>query len=251
MQPQLQETPWFGRALLFVMSCAALAIILLAANTSMAAAAIDGQVCAPVRVMPLGDSITDGFPTRNGYRATLYNALTNAGYAVDFVGTQYKGNFADPDHEGHNGWRADQIRDNVYGWLTTNPARVVLLHIGTNDISLGNQSAVEVWQILEEIDRFEADTGRQVTVLLARIILRNDGLNPQTITYNDNVEAMATWRIARGDDIILVDQQNALIYPDDLIDTLHPRASGYDKMAYAWLEAAAGALATTGGACGE
>jgi len=45
----------------------------------------------PLRIMPLGDSITYGSNNDGvggGYRYPLYVALTNAGYTVDYVGTQ-------------------------------------------------------------------------------------------------------------------------------------------------------------------
>src|SRR5260370_31146020 len=61
----------------------------------------------PIRILPLGDSITYGYPVSGGYRLPLYQLLTNADYGVDFTGTQ-TGNGAvdlpDPDHEGHPGW---------------------------------------------------------------------------------------------------------------------------------------------------
>ena len=38
----------------------------------------------PIRVMPLGDSITQG-TVPGGYRNKLYQTLTAAGYNVDFV----------------------------------------------------------------------------------------------------------------------------------------------------------------------
>src|SRR6185503_15255025 len=40
-----------------------------------------------LRVLPLGDSITFGAGAGGGYRAPLYQLLTNAGYSVDFIGT--------------------------------------------------------------------------------------------------------------------------------------------------------------------
>src|SRR5437667_8174376 len=66
----------------------------------------------PVRISPLGDSITHGFWIKGGYRLPLYGLLTNAGYNVDFVGTQHSNGadeLPDPDHDGYNGWRIDQI----------------------------------------------------------------------------------------------------------------------------------------------
>ena len=55
-----------------------------------------------IRIMPLGDSITYGSNTPGGYRYPLYVALTNAGYNVDYVGTQTANGatgLPDSDHE--------------------------------------------------------------------------------------------------------------------------------------------------------
>ncbi|MGW4697373.1 ricin-type beta-trefoil lectin domain protein [Kitasatospora cineracea] len=47
--------------------------------------------------------------TGNGYRSFLHDTLASEGHAEDFVGTQRNGSMADPDNEGHSGWRIDQI----------------------------------------------------------------------------------------------------------------------------------------------
>src|SRR5438477_7028467 len=44
-----------------------------------------------VRVMPLGDSITNGETTPGGYRINLWQRVVNGGYTVDFVGSQSNG----------------------------------------------------------------------------------------------------------------------------------------------------------------
>jgi hypothetical protein len=195
----------------------------------------------PVKIMPLGDSITRGWwgsPSRNGYRKPLYDKLTAAGYNFDFVGngTPTDGNCPDPDHEGHDAWHADgsppqygDILDNVYNWLTARPANIVLLHIGTNDITYSGQNANEVNAILNEIDRYSTD----VKVILALIIDRvpNDS---RTTQFNRDVNNMAQNRIAAGDDIIVVDMQHALNYVNDMADSVHPNDNGYSKMANVW-----------------
>src|SRR5688500_15993420 len=82
------------------------------------------QTPPPVRIMPLGDSITfgaGGTANLGGYRGPLYTLLTNAGYNVDFVGTQ-TGNSSgvpDQDHQGHSGWRIDELDSNIAGWFGT------------------------------------------------------------------------------------------------------------------------------------
>ena len=196
------------------------------------------------RIMPLGDSITSGYPDYEGYRKNLYLDLNDSGFNVDFVGSQNNGVGFDNDHEGYSGETADFIRDNVYGWLEVNPADGVLLHIGTNDIGDGQDVAgivAEVEGILNNIDQWEFNYNKSVTVILARIILRSDSViwNTTTKVYNDELEAMALVRIASGDRLIIVDMENALIYPDDLVQVgiysgIHPTPVGYAKMADAW-----------------
>ncbi len=194
----------------------------------------------PVKIMPLGDSITRGVGSTNynGYRKPLYLNLTASGYNVDFVGSQIDGDFSDPDHEGHGTWHAEQdgtvydINDQVYGWLVTYQADIILLHIGTNDITAGEQDANEVSNILDEIDRFSTD----IKVILALIIDRQTH-SPVTTQFNIDVNTMAQNRIAGGDDIIIVDMEHTLNYTTDMSDNLHPNDSGYVKMASVWYSA--------------
>jgi lysophospholipase L1-like esterase len=88
---------------------------------------------------------------------------------------------------------------------------------------------------LNEIDRYETNYGRHITVILAKIINRNP-YSALTTTFNNNVAAMAQARINNGDDIIIVDMENGagINYSTDMYDTLHPNASGYQKMANLW-----------------
>jgi len=121
----------------------------------------------PVKIMPLGDSITRGSGSinTNGYRKPLYENLTDNGYNVDFVGSQNDGVFDDIDHEGHGGWTDSQIATNIYNnggsnWISTYTPDIILLHIGTNGLD-SNPGDVE--DILDEIDEYEDATGAEVT----------------------------------------------------------------------------------------
>jgi lysophospholipase L1-like esterase len=203
-----------------------------------------GSMYSQIRIMPLGDSITRGVLGSTydiGYRRALYQALVGAGHSVKFVGSQTDGLLTDFDrkHEGHDGWRADQIRDNISGWLTTNPADIILLHIGTNDISRGDSNSSTVSEVNEILNRIDAKSTATV-VFLARIINRNDTSAfrvAQTTDYNNLLQTLADTRSANGDLIFVVDQESALSYPADLADRVHPNDAGYVKMAQCWFTA--------------
>ncbi|MGA9363632.1 MAG: invasin domain 3-containing protein, partial [Bacteroidota bacterium] len=201
-----------------------------------------------IRIMPLGDSITKGVTGSSdstGYRRALYLSLTGAGYSVNFVGSQANGHPTDFDraHEGHGGWRADQIRDSISGWLTKNPADIILLHIGTNDISQGQTVGSTVHEVKQILDRIDAKSTTTV-VFLACIINRSDGYSARTTTYNRQLKDSADRWIMNGDRIIVVDQETALSYPADLADAVHPNDTGYGKMAQCWFTALSSYLAT-------
>ncbi|MDY7105286.1 MAG: GDSL-type esterase/lipase family protein [Actinomycetota bacterium] len=102
--------------------------------------------------MPLGDSITagNGATGDQSYRGHLYADLIDAGWDVDFVGSQSSTTAAggDPDHEGHGGYTIGpgpsyldkfvgagngNVAANVEGWLAEADPDVVLLLIGVND----------------------------------------------------------------------------------------------------------------------
>ncbi|GBC59242.1 hypothetical protein DENIS_0178 [Desulfonema ishimotonii] len=194
----------------------------------------------PIKIMPLGDSVTAGLSAADGevlepglmigYRQALYQNLTAAGYDVDFVGSQIYGNTAssafDTDNEGHPGGTDAQIAANIFDWLSLNPAQIVLLHIGTESLP-GDTTGVEA--ILDEIDRFD----QTITVVLARII-NQATYSLETAIYNTGIAQMAEERIANGDKLIVADMENALTYPDDMASQLYPGVSGYEKMADIW-----------------
>jgi hypothetical protein len=215
----------------------------------------------PIRIMPLGDSITAGehygYPSygeRTGYRKHLYELLEANAYDVDFVGSVNWGFDVIPpfdcDHEGWPGKTAAFIANGIYQWLQQNPADVILAHVGTNGLSVDNVTDVE--RMLDEIDRYEMDNDVEITVFLARIIHRFE-MNAQATTtaFNDAVEAMAFSRVqSQSDKIIMVDMENGAgidymtdgvdmlgtTYPGVNYDRYHPSDQGNIKMAELWFE---------------
>ncbi|MCZ7438732.1 ricin-type beta-trefoil lectin domain protein [Micromonospora sp. WMMC241] len=203
-----------------------------------------------VRVMPLGDSITEGTQVPGGYRIGLWQRLAAGGYRVDLVGSQFNGpgNLGDHDHEGHPGWRIDQIDANITGWLNTYQPRTVLLHIGTNDILQNYNVSTAPNRLSTLIDRITA-TAPNADVFVAQIIpLANAGQESAVRTFNNALPGIVQAKVNAGKRVHLVDQHSALTTAD-LIDGIHPTATGYDKMAAVWyraLQAVSGSIGTPG-----
>ncbi|MEN8254544.1 MAG: GDSL-type esterase/lipase family protein [Verrucomicrobiota bacterium] len=211
----------------------------------------------PVRIMPMGDSITHGWYSGidpndlDSYRKVLKSLLDTNGYAIDFVGSLTNGGFADNQHEGHDEFHADhptsgkKLLGNIGGWMASSPADVVLLHIGTNDLNGGDTGTVaEVSAVIDEI--FIANSN--ATIVLAQIIGVKDDPPLQTAisTYNTDLNIMAQARIVAGDDLMVVDMENGagIDYDSpDMNDRLHPSQIGYDKMATNWFPVTTQAIA--------
>ena len=192
----------------------------------------------PVRIMPLGDSITQGIvdsstgadtpvlSQRDGYRKDLYDLLNADGYEFDLVGGESAGGalFSDSQHEGHPGYTDFELAgtadpdgtnsggafnastDGVYNWLSDNQADLLLIHAGTNNVRL-RTSTVGLELLLDELDRWEGDNSWPVSALVAQIIDKNrtpDDHN-NVLIYNRNVESLVEGRISVGDDLTLVD----------------------------------------------
>jgi lysophospholipase L1-like esterase len=201
-----------------------------------------------VRVMPLGDSITDGTQVPGGYRIGLWQRFSTGGYRVDFVGSQFNGpsGLGDHDHEGHPGWRIDQIDASIVGWLNTYQPHTVLLHIGTNDILQNYNVSSAPSRLSTLLDHITA-TAPSAEVFVAQLIpLANSGQESQVQTFNAAIPGIVQSKVNAGRHVHLVDMHSALTAAD-LTDGIHPTATGYDKMAAVWYRA----LLTVSGSIGS
>src|SRR6185436_1789723 len=156
---------------------AAAAAVVVATTVVVSAGIASAESNGGVRVMPLGDSITEGTQVPGGYRIGLWQRLNSNGYRVDFVGSQFNGpaSLGDHDHEGHPGWRIDQIDANIVGWLQSFTPHSVLLHIGTNDVLQNFNLSTAPTRLSTLIDHI-TNTAPTAEVFVAQIIpLANAG----------------------------------------------------------------------------
>lgn len=135
-------------------------------------------------------------------------------------------------HEGHSGWRIDQIDGIVQqGALDVDP-HIILLHIGTNDMVQMPQGASGRLETL--VDRIIA-TKPDALLVLSNIVplpLAEAAVE----AYNPTIPGIVEERAQTGANIIFVDQFSG--FPEsDLDDLVHPTPAGYARMAGVWYEA--------------
>ena len=199
----------------------------------------------PLRVMPLGDSITEGANGDATYRYFLWHHLVSAGYTVDFVGSMHgvKGRRAQPlypdfdqDHEGHSGWTSKKIGNYANLFAQQADPDVVLLHAGTNDLLRGVVPS-RVKRNLQRIVEQLRLANPQVTVYIAQII-PIQGMASQVSELNIAISALAAEMNTATSRVVAVDQNTGFNVNADLkADGIHPTESGFEKMAASWFAA--------------
>ena len=240
------------------------------------------------QIMPLGDSITDGFNIPPGYREYLYHLLTDNGYSFQFAGSSTDRSSPTLDaagqqhHEGHSGYvirdlgtspgtpftqpftPAGGIADNLNTWL--NPcdapnANYILLMIGTNDIAFHyfpngpNNNGVDNTQsrldeLITQISSPVIGLRPNSHLIVASITNTPDAGNRQNFAdFAAAVPGIVAAHQARGEKVSFVDMFDALDPNTDFADYVHPGPSGYQKMAQVWYDGIV-AAAGAGGAAG-
>ncbi|KAI0843617.1 carbohydrate esterase family 3 protein [Hypoxylon sp. FL0890] len=202
---------------------------------------------ATLRYMPFGDSITEIVC----WRAKLWEKLKPTEWgSVDWVGSgRVENNCGDStydrDNEGHSGFLAIDIanRKQLVGWLQRNPADVITMHLGTNDIVQQNKPINDIIAAFTTLVGVMRDSNPNMKIIVAQIIPMGFG------SYNTQIQnlnkAIPTW--AQGlnkteSPIWVVDQYTGFSGTTDLRDGVHPNAAGDDKMANVWYPALVNAL---------
>ncbi|KOC15195.1 hypothetical protein AFLA70_593g000510 [Aspergillus flavus AF70] len=206
----------------------------------------------PLRVLPLGASITWGVNSAsgNGYRAPLRNKLTSTGWEVDMVGTKQHGNMTDNDVEAHSGDTIDQVKAAAQGSLKYKP-NVVTINAGTNDCRLNisiSEASDRMRSLIESI--LDAEDTQDTTIVLSTLIpsvqkqteANRPDVNRQYRSLANNMQKEGVRIVLADMDPETDDDKNRLVYPEDyttngVADDTHPNEQGYAKMANVWYKA--------------
>jgi lysophospholipase L1-like esterase len=161
-----------------------------------------------LRIMPLGDSITEGFcdrasncewpaeikfpsdgygvegcytnttivnPGSKGYREFLGNRLLESGIDFTYVGSVDV--VAGLAHEGHSGFTISDLDYCIQnaGWLEQAKPDIILLHIGTNDAGLIQQPTVMLTSLRALLTQIYQESPATTEVILALVIPAREG----------------------------------------------------------------------------
>ena len=189
----------------------------------------------PVKILPLGDSITEG-SNQVSYRPALAKLLKEAGHEVAFVGPKEAP--AGLRHGGYGGKNAEQIAELYAGFHAANPADIVLIHAGHNHFA-EEKPVPGILRATESMIATARKANPEVTILLAQVI--TSGKLPK-YSYlpelNQQLAKLATQLHRPEQRVIPVDQASGFDWKTDAVaDLVHPNAQGAAKMAGRWFEA--------------
>lgn len=215
-------------------------------------------------IMPLGDSITEGFPTFvGGYRVELFSEAVLANKAITFVGRRMNGPAGGmvqgkpfpPGCEGYSGYTINDqpaagrlgIQPLVNAAITMFHSHIILMMIGTNDIN-GNIDVTNApTRLAALIDQITTAAPASLLVVAQIVPTTTDATNTRIMTYNAAMPALIAQRAAAGKHVQLVNMYGAFTAHADyktslMTDDLHPNTAGYALLGMTWYETVAGLL---------
>jgi lysophospholipase L1-like esterase len=196
---------------------------------------------SPCVVLPLGDSITHGFSSSDdaGYRSALFALAVAANQKVTFVGSlsngpsSVSGQSFPKNHEGHDGITVTGITGDVPPdkAFTTAP-HVVLLHIGTNDMT-SNADPTTTADQLDTLVTNLVQAAPDALVVVAKIVplgYSNTNYDQYIAKIPDVVKAHAS----KNEHVVMVDMSTLPSSDIHGNGNVHPTDKGYADMADLW-----------------
>jgi lysophospholipase L1-like esterase len=218
---------------------------------------------SPCRIMPLGDSITDGLVgvapgntqgSNGGYRVELFRQAIADGHAITFVGTSPTTGFGGGpngptevdgqpfprDHEGISGDTIPGVAGRVNAALAATTPDIILLQIGTNHLYGGLPAEVpgQLADLVDQITNEAPDALLVVAQITPLGAIPNNGVEQ----YNAGIPAMVQERVDAGKHVLMVDNFSPIANDPAGVaalvgDNVHPNAAGYAIMASTWYDA--------------
>jgi len=216
----------------------------------------------PIKIMAVGDSITDDCIFNGAWRRYLQPLLDANGYPFTFVGriqSAPSGSFTKTQHEGYCGAGVAPpgvLTSPVHGYagpdvyllkivadaLTNATPDLVLVLIGANDIGRGRNPCRVATNDMANLLDVIFSNAPNANVILAKITsLYNASINygayyTNVSIYNAALQAMVNQRRALGQNVSLADMFSVVGVSSTMFngDGLHPNALGLQAIAQEW-----------------
>jgi lysophospholipase L1-like esterase len=222
------------------------------------------SAASPIKIMAIGDSITDDCSLNGAWRLYLQPLLDTNGYPFTFVGRNQStasGSFTKTKHEGYCGAviAPPGVYGPVHGYNSpdaylqkivpdafTNGTRpdLVLLLIGVNDIGRGRNPYQVATNDMPKLLDLILSNVPNANVILAKVTSLQganiSGLNYAAFytnisIYNAALQAMVNQRHALGQNVFVADMFSAVdINSMFMSDHVHPNILGLKTMAQEW-----------------
>jgi lysophospholipase L1-like esterase len=210
-------------------------------------------------VLPFGDSITYGYGSTDlgGYRSKLFALAVAGAKTLTFVGssadgpTTVSGKPFPRQHEGHPGYTisgSQGIEQFVQqGIIKTFKPNIVLLAIGTNDISQNIDLANAPTRLGKLIDEIFVDAPAALIVLAKITPSQKEPANTETTAYDAALPDVVAQRVKQGKHMLLVDMNTPFLAHANwkttlMTDSVHPNDAGYTILGQVWYTALASVL---------
>lgn len=191
------------------------------------------------RIMPVGDSITEGGSSFSNWRYPLWEKLRTAGYLVEYVGSRKSpSRIGDLCHEGYGGKNSGFLAATVPASFRKTPADIVLLHSGHNQFA-DQKPVPQILKDTEAMIQAFREVNPKVIVLLAQPIPSSKLPKYSYIPELHSALAGLAMQLNRKDSPVIIVPQGEGFDPakDTVADGVHPNAEGAAKMAEHWFKA--------------
>ena len=207
-----------------------------------------GAADEPLRILPIGDSITQGrkggqHPACYSWRYPLWKKLVDRGIEIDYLGSEkggfngdpdwadYKGQAFDRQNEAHWGWTAWGVRDGLENWLNGYaPPDIAVIMLGSN----GEDDDKIAKNVAAHVDMIRMIRARNsvVKIVIGLPFHAWEPFPEMRVAYRE----MAAEQNTEASPVVVVDHSVGWISRPDqegthTVDWVHPNEKGDAKLA--------------------
>ncbi len=203
--------------------CSATAIL----SGSLLSNATDDET---IKIMSIGDSITDGYGTDGSYRKFLYKGLTDNGYKIDMVGPNWSWGDAtytdsetsesftyDAAHCGYSGYSIKDYsgRNGILetiqngNYLSEYTPDIIILQIGTNDV-IDNHEIDTAGERLEDLADYILQNISNDSALFITTIPKLEPNHSDVYSWFGNYRHSADWQTNYTDEEVVINVQKQI-----------------------------------------